>query len=134
MSVISILRGRDWILFNRRVEVVLDGKSLGYLSPGVRRDFDLPAGEHKLRLKMSWYKSKEYSFTLFNKEKKSVVIATNYGLLSIHIILLTLIEWLIRKNHMPGYILLITFFLFIWIFTILFNRGNYIIIKEENLS
>lgn len=135
MPTISISRRKEWILFNRRVEVILDGKSLGYILSGVSRDFDFPSGEHKMRLKMRWYKSKEYNFTLFNKEKKTVVIATNYRLLSLHIIVLTLIEWLgkyYKKNHMPGYKFLIVLFLAAWVFTIIFNRGNYIIIKEEN--
>ncbi len=115
----------------------MDGKSIGRIGQGTKKEIELAPGEHNLNLKMRWYQRREHKFTLFNKETKSFVIQTNYQLLSIHICMLAAIQWLIthwKNAHIQGYRDAIIFFLVAWISAIFFSRTRFVIIKEEVLK
>ncbi len=77
MSLVSVSRKNEPQLMYRRIEIFLNGKSVGYFPEGKNKEFDLPAGQHKMKAKTRWFGSREMDFTVFNKEKKSIEISTN---------------------------------------------------------
>jgi len=84
MAKIIIHRKREWSLklgYSSIFEVFLDGQRIGYLSNGETKEFDFPAGQHKIKAKTWWYGSQDFNFTLFNKENKSFNISTNKSLM-----------------------------------------------------
>jgi hypothetical protein len=133
MSTISISRRRERMLRYRRIEIFLDGKSLGYFPKGVLKEIDLAAGEHKLKAKMRWYRSKDFYFTLFNKERKSFVVSTN-KVVFIPIVLLFIIYALseiFTKSHELMLFVMHALAVIIAAYIFIFSRNNYLIIKEE---
>ena len=77
MPTISIVRNNEWFLRYRRIEIYLNGKSIGYFPKGRSKQIDLPAGQHQLKAKSRLYGSREFDLTLFNKEKRLFVVSTN---------------------------------------------------------
>ena len=140
MSNVNVLRKNEPLLMYRRIEVYLDGKSTGYFPKGKSKEFDLPAGQHKLKAKTRWLGSKEMKFTVFNKESKSFIISTNKFLIS-YLAIIALIDMYILiagKNYLPEHEFVSIFktiaglmFLIIAIYFLTIGRNNYLTIKEK---
>ena len=94
MPKIKIIRKKDWLIRYRVFEIYLDGQKMGYLSNGENFEFDAPAGQHKLRVKMGYYRSRELPCTLYSKETKSFTVSRNQIMVMIIIILLLLSTFL----------------------------------------
>ena len=61
----------------RVIDLYLDGEILGYIPNGESIEFNIPIGEHLLRAKMGFYRSKVVKCTMFNRESKSLTISRN---------------------------------------------------------
>lgn len=140
MPVINILAKRAL----KRIEIYLNDENMGHLSNIKNREINLPAGQYKITVKYLWHKSKEFKFSLYNKENKSVVITINYVLLFMnalmHAIMLTFIQWLIyylqlnhnfHKHHFDSNKHLILVFFIALILSMFLNRGKYVEIMER---
>jgi hypothetical protein len=77
MPTISIVRKNEWFLRYRRIEIYLNGQSIGYFPKGRGKQIDLPVGQHQLKAKSRLYGSREFNLTLFNKKKRMFVVSTN---------------------------------------------------------
>ena len=136
MAIVSIIRRREWMLSHRRIEIFLDGKNLGHFPKGIKKEIDLPAGEHKLRAKMNWYSSKDLNFTLFRKEKRSFMVSTNKAVF-IPVVLFPVIYALTEiftRNSEMNLFLIHTIGVLLTVYMIIFFRSNYLIIKEEIIN
>jgi hypothetical protein len=79
MPKITIHRNKDWtfkIGYNSTSEVFLDGQKIGSVSGGETSEFDVEPGQHKLKIKMGWYGSRDYNFSLFNGETKLFTVTS----------------------------------------------------------
>lgn len=94
MPRIKIFRKKDWFIRYRVFEIFLDGQKMGYLSNGESIEFDAPAGQHKLRVKMGRLRSKDFNYTVYNKENKSFTVSRNQIIGMIIIILIFLVTFM----------------------------------------
>jgi hypothetical protein len=141
MPTISILHRNELKLTCWRIELYLNGKSIGYLDRGKCKTLDLPTGEHRLNVKSRWYRSRDLKFTLFNKENKSFLISTNTFLIR-PLAILGLIDALLvifGRNHHPENKFILIFktvggllFILMIIYYLTIGRSNYLIIKEKS--
>lgn len=141
MPIISISRRKEWINRYKVFEFYFDGKRIGYVANGETKEFEVPAGEHKLKVKMGWHTSKDLIYTQFNKDMKVFYISTNWIVMlstPLFICIIGLIMILLKNSllrnfkighfHIPlfeSFILLIS----AYFFTI--GRNNYLIIKGD---
>lgn len=142
MAIINILRKNEPAhLLYRRIEVFLNGKSIGCFPNGKSREFDIPSGQHKLKAKSRWYGSKEMNFTLFNKEKKTFVISRNMFLIRPLAVLGLIDAFLVifGRNQHPEHKFIIIFktvggllFILMIVYYLTIGRSNYLIIKEKS--
>jgi hypothetical protein len=90
MPKIKIFRKRDWTIKSSVFEVLLDGQRIGYISKGETNEYDVPTGQHKLKVKMGRVGSKDINCTIFNKETKTFTTSFNRKMSIIILILLLL--------------------------------------------
>ncbi|MGN6166361.1 MAG: hypothetical protein ACTHOF_17650, partial [Flavisolibacter sp.] len=64
---------------NQKAEMVLflNGKQLGTIGNGEKKDFNIPAGFHKLSCRIDSSGSKNFSFQLKEGEVKTLVLSNN---------------------------------------------------------
>ena len=79
MPKISVYRKKNWMISLKMFEVFVDEFRIGYLMNGETSEFEVPAGEHKLKVKMGRLGSNDFSFTMFNNENKSFTVSQNYN-------------------------------------------------------
>ena len=139
MPTINILHKRDLKHSFRKIEIFLNGKNIGNLSKCIETGIEIPAGKHKIAANMKNFRSRDYYFTIFNKENKSIFITTNKGSITPFIIY-TLVEIFLvgfagRLNldhRLTRMIPLIGAFL--WVFFIVIGRKSFLKIEEERLK
>lgn len=101
MPKIKIVRERDWVIRYRVFEIYSDGQRIGYLSNGESDEFEVPAGEHKLKVKMGHFSSRSLNCNMYNKETKSFTVSRNQIMVMIIVILLlltTFMEIFLRRT------------------------------------
>ena len=114
----------------RDLRIYLDDRKIGILPPNETREIDLPAGEHKLKAKLGFYGSKDYLFTLFNKERRSFTISKNYVWIILFIIFITIIIAL-KTFTAQNKGLLLGFIVIGLVYFLLIRRNSFYKIKEE---
>ncbi len=121
------------------LRIYLDDHVICILPSGGEFGFELPSGHHKLRAKERVFGSKDFSFTIFNKDKRVFTVSnTNTSkifLLSLFI-LLSLMAWIyftnsFSKDLFPRIftitgIIAFAFYLFV-------SRNNAFVIREEGV-
>jgi hypothetical protein len=114
----------------RDLRIYLDDRIIGILPPNESKEFDLPAGEHKLKAKFNFWGSKDYSFTLFNKDNRSFTISKNYVWGILFIIFITALAALhaltLQNNGVSIGLIIIGL-----IYFLLIRRNSFLKIKEE---
>lgn len=75
MPLIKIFRKKDWAIASKVFEVYLDGQKIGYLANGETNDFEVPVGQHKLKVKMGRAGSHDFDYTIYNKETKTFTVS-----------------------------------------------------------
>jgi len=136
MPTIKISQKREWGAKFRVLDLYLDGEILGYVPSGETIEFDVPVGQHTLKAKMGFFRSKVLSCTMFNKEIKSYTISPNkfvHFFLPVILLGLGLLQFFfstgaIKSNHnhiivFSGFLLLSTYFHMI-------GRNTYFLIRE----
>ena len=139
MPKITIHRTRDWTLkigYSSISEVLLDGQRVGYESGGETSEFDVAQGQHKLKIKMGWYGSRDYNFNLFDKETKSFTVTSMRRYITVAAILfIIVVEYLhlILKIQMKQNIIhiIIASIILIFICFLIFGRNAFLFIKEN---
>lgn len=139
MPKIIIHRKRDWSLkigYQSVFEVLLDGQRIGYLPNGETNEFDVPAGEHKLKIKMGRYGSREHNFNVFNKEARSFTVSSMKNYTTIGAILfLIAVEFthLVLKIHLKQNTmnLIIGAIVLLVIYFQTLGRNSYIFLREN---
>ena len=121
-----------------RFELNLDGETIGFISTGETKDFDVAVGEHTLEAKMLQYGSKIFKFTIFNKEIKSLSVFPNMiarifvyvGLLNFCLAAFLMVAK--YKFHHSFSSLYLVFFLILILsyYFLRVRRNRYLIIKE----
>jgi hypothetical protein len=112
------------------LRIYLDDQIIGKLPLNETREIDLPAGEHKLKAKLGFYGSKDYLFTLFNKERRSFTISKNYVWIILFIsflIFIAALQALSAQNKGVSLVLIIIGL----IYFLLIRRNSFLKIKEE---
>ncbi len=119
------------------MRIYLDNNLICLLLSGGEFELDVPPGPHKLRVKESVFGSKDYSFTIFNKEDRVFIVTKsntgNIFLISSYI-LLALLGGIFFSNSFkaelfPGVfaisgLILVVFYLFVF-------RNDAFVIREE---
>jgi hypothetical protein len=136
MPKINIISKREGMMSRYDMKVYLDGKIMGYLPLGTSKEFDVPVGEHKLKAKMGFYRSKECSFTMFNKDLRTFTVSINKSfvvpiliLISVAVILQISTEESFKQNDLYAgicsalVVLVLAYFLFI-------GRNTFLKVKE----
>lgn len=117
-------------LRNYDLRIYLDDQIIGKLPLNETREIDLPAGEHKLKAKLGFYASKDYLFTLFNKERRSFTISKNYVWIILFIIFITIIIAL-KTFTAQNKGLLLGFIVIGLVYFLLIRRNSFLKIKED---
>jgi hypothetical protein len=112
------------------LRIYLDDQIIGILPLNETREIDLPAGEHKLKAKLGFYGSKDYLFTLFNKERRSFTISKNYVWIILFISFITIITALKTFTAQNKGVLL-GFIVIGLVYFLLIRRDSFLKIKEE---
>jgi hypothetical protein len=115
------------------IRIYLDDQIIDILPPNETKEFDLTTGEHKLKAKWRFFGSKDYSFTLFNKDSRSFTISENYVWNILFIIFITIIaalEAISAQNKGVSLGLIILGL----IYFLLIRRNSFLKIKEEGLE
>lgn len=137
MPKIKIIRKRDWIISSKVFEVYLDGEKIGYLSDGDTNEFEVPAGQHKLRVKMGRYGSNNFECNIFNKDSKLFNVSINHIAQVIGLVLMAGACFLgiyLMKTHRGEQIYSWFFTSFIAVFAIYWQtvgRNTYLKLKEK---
>jgi len=137
MPKIKIFRKKDWFIRYKIFEVYLDGQKIGYLANGDTNEFEVPAGQHKLRVKMGRFGSNNFECNIFNKDSKSLKISLNYFVMIIVFVYLIGALFLgifLVKTHRGERIyqwVLPVFFALLAIYSRTVGRNTYLILKEE---
>jgi len=137
MPKINVISKREWIMSRYDMKVYLDGKIMGYLPLGTRKEFDIPVGEHKLKAKLGFYGSRDFSFTVFNKDIRSFTISINKSFMVPILILISVVAVIqistaesFKKGDLYSgicsalVVLVLAYFLFI-------GRNAYLKVKED---
>ena len=133
MPIIRISQKREWGARFRVIDLYLDGEILGYVPNGETIEFDVPTGQHALKAKMGFFRSKVLSITMFNKEIKSFTISPNrihHILLPIAILGLGLLPFFSKRIFHSEHIDLKVFplFLLLSLYSLTIGRNRYLII------
>lgn len=132
----KISQKREWGARFRVIDLYLDGEILGYVPNGETMEFDIPVGQHILKAKIGFFRSRGINCTIFNKEIKSYTISPNKFvhfflpviLLGLGLLQLFFSTGAIKSNHndiivFSGFLLLSAYFHII-------GRNTYFLIKE----
>jgi hypothetical protein len=122
------------------IRIYLDDHIMCVLPSGGEFDFDIPTGEHKLRAKERVYGSKDFSFTIFNKDERVFTVSKsntdNFFLLSMYILLAIMggifFSYSFSKDNFPGTFAITG--LIIFVFYIFVFRNNSFVIREESIN
>jgi hypothetical protein len=137
MPKIKIHRKKDWTIRSKVFEVFVDGTRIGYLSNGETNEYDVPAGQHKIKVKMGRFGSNNFECNIFNKDSKSFIVSFNSIAIIVGIVLMTGVLFLgmfLMKMHKGERIYSWFFTAFIAVFAIYWQtvgRNTYLILKEE---
>lgn len=78
----KLILHREKTIFGRgrNFYVILDGKDLGQIKPNETREFELPAGNHTLQIKLDWFKTGTKEFGLTDTLKLNIGMNKFYTL------------------------------------------------------
>ena len=77
MPKISVCHKSVWGSRLGVMEIFLNERSIGYVPNKETKEFDVPAGQHRLMAKTGFYRSKAFSFTMFNNDTKKITVYPN---------------------------------------------------------
>lgn len=133
MPKIKIVRERDWVIRYRVFEILMDGERIGYISNGETNEFEVPTGQHTLKVKMGRVRSKDLNYTMYSKETKSFTISRNKVMsiiIFMMVLLVTLAEIFLRHTFKLERKLLV-FVPVLVAFIHFIARVHFLIIKED---
>jgi hypothetical protein len=87
MPKIIIKRKSTFGLKSAVIEMFMDDKRIGYLPKGEIIEQEITPGEHKLKAKIGFYRSREIAFYAGNKETKSFTVSQDFKMLAIPLII-----------------------------------------------
>ena len=137
MPTIKIFRKRNWINASKIFEVYLDGQKIGYLANGDTNEFQVPAGQQKLRVKMGRFGSNNFECNIFNKDYKSFTVSLNYIVMIIGFVYMIGALFLgifLMKTHRGEHLYSWSFTAFIAVFAIYsqtVGRNTFLTLKED---
>lgn len=117
MARLKLIRSEEKTNSLANMILILNGQSLAIIGNGEIKEFDVPAGRHKLKAKIDSYGSKNFLFSIVEKETKVFTLSNN------------------KANEfgafMSGSVIadfIVNAFLLFYYFTT--GHNNYIIVKE----
>jgi hypothetical protein len=72
MPAIILSTTKGWNNRNRKFGVYLDKQKIGTIQSGQTKEFEIAPGEHHLKAKTGFFRTKKTSITLVKDEKKSI--------------------------------------------------------------
>lgn len=75
MAALLIERSSEYINKLRNYVIVLDGKKIGKIADGEKKEFEVTPGEHTLKFSIDWTCSKEETFTIREAESKTFIVS-----------------------------------------------------------
>lgn len=98
MAKLRVIRNPEWINSARKIRVYLDGQKIGTILNGEIKEFDVPAGQHILQVKIDWCGSNALACMITEKRVETVTISSGFksglyllsglsGLIAIHFVL-----------------------------------------------
>ncbi len=75
MAKLKITRTSEWHNRMREIGIYLDWQKLGTIANGETKEFDIPAGNHKLKAKIDWCGSRELILSVSDHETKNVTLS-----------------------------------------------------------
>ncbi len=137
MATLIIKRKSEWINWLRRIGIYLDDTKIGVIANGETIQFNIQPGTHRLKGKMDWCGSSEYTFTSSGEETHTVVIGSfKYSTIIIGLEVLILLAHIIaRKFYGINYIFwfALPFFL-VNLFYVTIGHNKYLTLSEDQLS
>ncbi len=118
-----------------RYELFSDGQSIGLISNGETREIEVSAGQHTIEARMLEARSKVFRYSMFAKDRKSIIVFPN-KITSLFILIgllnFVFLIFLLSGTFKPkGFYYMLFFFILLLSFYFLrIRRNNYIIIKE----
>lgn len=92
MAKIIINRKAEWMNRLRKFDVYIDGEKAGAVKNGGSEEFSVPAGEHVIHCKLSWYSSNTYNLHVNENDIKFLAVKGNMkGFVFLYIVLLIVV-------------------------------------------
>lgn len=143
MAKIRIKRSNEWINGTRQFCVYLDDQKVGTISKGETKDFDIPAGQYKVRAKIDWLGSNYLLCQVSENELKTLTVSNfkygNYFIFgyvlpfSIYLLLKLFFETDLNLVATLGFCLALSVFS-ILTYCFAFGRDSYLQIKENQID
>lgn len=135
MATLKIIRRFEFINLNRKFRIYIDGKSLGKISSGETKEFNIPEGEHSLNAKIDWCGSEDFPISIKINETKTVIISGfKYGSVLIFLFVLLFVFYFLFSESMKlnfiFFVQLPIFLVIVYFLTI--KRNKYLVIRESN--
>ncbi len=120
-------------------KIYIDGKKTGKIKKKEVKEFEIPAGKHRIFFKSRWFKSPEIEFDISDNEKKQINVYKNFSsvksMLGIFIPLITAKIFIhlfpFKLNFINLLIFLIIFAGFVFIVNKLLYRDKYFLVEFE---
>lgn len=119
----------------KQIYVFCDGQEIGTVYNSETEEFDINAGQHKVKAKTGWYGSQEYNLSVDEGETKALKVAVfKYGNMIISSFFIILILHFIANTFLGiKYIALLNIpGIFIMLYYLTLGRNNYLVIEEAN--
>jgi hypothetical protein len=135
MAIIKIQRTSDYINAVRNYRLFIDGKKIGTLSNGQRKEFEIPPGQHTLVAKIDWCSSPNLSIVINETDSKTYIVGSiKYWKWFLPLVLMICTLTLILPHAPYSYyklFLLLPIFLFL-IYYLTFGRKKYLTLQEKS--
>ena len=137
MPKIIIHRKNDWFIRSRVFEIYMNGQRIGYISNGETKEFEVTVGQHKLKIKMGRFGSKDYNYTIYSKEIKLFTISRDKvrsNVILILMIIAAIVQSILTMRFRSPHITTFFFTAFLTLLVIYYQtigRYTYLIIKES---
>jgi len=117
----------------KQIYVLCDGEEIGTVFNSETKEFDIHAGQHKVKAKTGWYASQEYNLSISEGETKALNVAVfKYGNMIISSFFVIIILHFIANTFFGiKYIALLNIpGILIMLYYLTFGRNDYLVIEE----
>ncbi len=131
MSAIRLSRKSNLVYCVRKFGVFIDGQKIGSIGNGQTETFQVAPGRHRMFMKVSWCKSKEFEFDIASGDTKEMECGTPLGLWYVALVTILVCSVMFTHGLIKFGVSMITFVLGIIATIATFQPDRYVYLKER---